>query len=297
MDYSPTKYNFTLSDNGSYIQVPTSLPATGTTEICQNGSYLVNQCNSNTQCASPNNNCEDNCYTKCDGYMSTPTGQTTDLCCHSNNSSAQDISCCDDTGTWVAGGCGQVENMASCGIVVADRTSPCPGSQNWSGTQLSCTRSCSARCKVLTSVDNNFRYMGVFQLNAGRQDDNKNFPCVAENNCMADLAKGCPEMASGLVQPWQNCIYDVNAYTTQASGTDITNWSAAYPAKDRNYDEVMTKWCAVQVTGNCLWTTSDTCARHFQNSPEGLTCRDWLANQTESVQPSLQDAIALRYCR
>lgn len=271
MSQTNNKYNFPISDNGSYIQAPTPLPTPR--ENCPSA-YTAQAC--------------DTCDT-CNNYL---TSQDADVCCHYNGNN-DGIRCCTQSSQ-----CGQVENMASCGIVVEDQLGKSED-DGCKGSKLVCTRSCSAQCLIQNSVDNNFRYMGVFQLTKGQNDPTKG--CSIQQKDCSNIDNTCPAMMDTNYNPWQNCIYDVNALVRNATGpngsSQIDEWAnSKYGDTNRNFDEIMVKWCSEPVNGPCLHQTDDTCSRHFQNTDDGIKCRSWLLNQPESVQQNLQDAISSRYC-
>jgi len=244
--------------------------------------------------------CTGNCVTGCNGYLTEEENAQDNLCCHwqvrSNDDSKQEdnnIFCCKSD-------CGHVENMANCGVAI----------KNWqrhknlgcanNGGRVACTRSCSKRCKTWGSVKsqgNNFPYSSIFQQPDGlpceyNQDDSGDFNChvLFDND-------------THLYKPWQTCLYNVSDFEN-ASLADLNKYASDLNDTDRNYDEIMTRWCSQQVSRNCpndpmTAETPTTCSRlHQTGTSKSQACQDWITNKgsTGNDRNNYVDAVGSLYC-
>lgn len=288
-------YKFNLNPGGSYLQQTSVLP--NPRSNCS--AYMVEGCQ---ECpGSDGSNCDSKCTTGCNSYLNQEQTGKEDLCCHFNKNN--------DSTTCCASECGQVENMAACGVVLEDSTDLTDYGCR-TGHRLACTRSCSSRCPVPGSTTNFFQYMGVFQVTQDKDkyktDGSNTDGCNINNkkNCTQGDSNHCYQMLGDKnYEPWQNCIYDSNDFTKNATAADIDNWAKYYAkSPNRNYDEIMVKWCSQSVNGDCpptdsLSKTKDkTCSRFYQQTDDGGKCQKWYGNVEEKFKHNYLDSIASNYC-
>lgn len=263
--------------DSSYIIQPSSLGITDPNIITR--SYCDSKCNESDTCDNSHNLSQEQ----------TDNGK---ICCHYNS---KDNACC-------SSGCVQRENMSTSAIVTLT------GCNSDKGGRLVSLTSCKKRCGIdIPGYESNYIDRGpAFQQQITPTcGDIPNADPYSYETIMK-----CKQVDAKNI--FQYCVYDTNEFKN-ATYKDIQNFKTYYcdmyanqDACGRNYDEIMTKWCAAQVSENCpndpmSGKQPPKCARYVTrnstNDADGYHCRDWIESKKDlTTKHKYLDAIGAIYC-
>jgi hypothetical protein len=117
----------------------------------------------------------------------------------------------------------------------------------------------------------------------------------------SDLGGKCSTNLNSKV--FQKCIYDGAAFN-KGTYADVVNYRTFNALNgDRNYDEIMTQFCAGRVSDGCPGDPLNDglkpsfCPRFFSSSSEGQECTKWITSKKDvPTKAAYTDAIASIYC-